>query len=224
VKTSENIGDLAAALAKAQGAVEGATKDSANPFFRSKYADLASVWDACRSQLSSNGLSVVQFPRTKYIGDPVPYEWTSKQGEVQYGVRIACVVSVLTRVVHASGQWMEDRVSTMLPNANPQSVGSAITYLRRYALQSVIGIAPEDDDAEAAEDRPAGGQRVNSKDRPVSGKAGLPDCPKCKSNKDVIVSKFGPGFYCLKSKTKFDPVADQAATDPQVEQYAEAFE
>ncbi len=223
MKTSENIGDLAAALAKAQGAVEGATKDSANPFFRSKYADLASVWDACRSQLSSNGLSVVQFPRTKYIGDPVPYEWTSKQGEVQYGVRIACVVSVLTRVVHASGQWMEDRVSTMLPNANPQSVGSAITYLRRYALQSVIGIAPEDDDAEAAEARPAAGQRVDAKDRPVARKAGIPPCPGCDTNAEAIVSKKGPGFYCFTCKKSWDPVADEARTSAAAAEAAELF-
>jgi hypothetical protein len=68
-------------------------------------------------------------------------------GEKRYGVRVVCVVSVLTRITHASGQWMEDSVSTMLPTGDPQAVGSAITYLRRYALQSVAGVAPEDDDA-----------------------------------------------------------------------------
>lgn len=148
--TSEQINDIAAALAKAQGEMGGAVKDSANPFFRSKYADLASVWEACRGPLSKHGLSVVQFPKTEYSGSPEPYEWTSKMGEKRYGVRVVCIVSVLTRLAHLSGQWMEDSVSTMLPTGDPQSVGSAITYLRRYALQSVAGVAPEDDDAEAA--------------------------------------------------------------------------
>jgi hypothetical protein len=92
----------------------------------------------------------VQFPNTEYNSEPESYEWTSKQGEKRYGVRVVCVVSVLTRLVHSSGQWMQDRVSTMLPTGDPQAVGSAVTYLRRYALQSVAGIAPEDDDGEAA--------------------------------------------------------------------------
>jgi len=148
--TSEQINEIATALAAAQGEMGGAIKDSANPFFKSKYADLASVWEACRAPLSKHGLSVVQFPKTEYSGLPEPYEWTSKQGEKRYGVRVVCIVSVLTRLTHKSGQWMEDVVSTMLPTGDPQSVGSAITYLRRYALQSVAGVAPEDDDGEAA--------------------------------------------------------------------------
>jgi len=59
---SEQINELATALAKAQGKITGALKDSANPFYKSRYADLASVWDACRAALSENGLAVVQFP------------------------------------------------------------------------------------------------------------------------------------------------------------------
>lgn len=148
--TSEQINELAAALSKAQGEMGGAVKDSANPFFKSKYADLASVREAIRAPFAKQGLSVVQFPKSEYNGAPEPYEWTAKSGEKRYGVRVVCVVSVLTRLLHASGQWMEDSVSTMLPTGDPQAVGSAITYLRRYALQSVAGVAPEDDDAEAA--------------------------------------------------------------------------
>lgn len=151
--TSESINEIAGAMAKAQGAMGGAMKDAKNPFFNSKYADLASVWEACREALSANGLSVVQFPKTAYRGEPEPYEWTAKSGEKRYGVRVVCVVSVLTRLTHSSGQWMEDEVSTMLPTGDPQAVGSAITYLRRYALQSVAGVAPEDDDGEAAHSR-----------------------------------------------------------------------
>lgn len=171
MNTSEQIQDIAAALAKAQGEMGGAVKDSANPFFKSKYADLASVWDACRGPLTKHGIAVVQFPKTEYQGEPVPYEWTSKMGETRYGVRVVCVVSVVTRLTHSSGQWIEDAVSTMLPTGDPQAVGSAITYLRRYALQSVAGVAPEDDDAEAAHSRGNGQTAV----RPITAPKGYED-------------------------------------------------
>lgn len=151
--TSEQINELAAALAKAQAAMSGAVKDSSNPFFKSKYADLASVWDACRGPLTANGLSVMQFPQTEYDGTPEIYEWQSRAGETRMGVKVLCTVHVVTRLLHVSGQWIEGSVSAMLASADPQAVGSAITYLRRYSLQSVVGVAPEDDDAEAAQER-----------------------------------------------------------------------
>lgn len=150
MNTSEKIDMLCAALSKAQGEMEGAIKDANNPFFKSKYADLASVRDATREPFKNHGLAVVQFPKAEFSGTPEPYEWKSKAGETRYGVRVVCVVSVVTRLVHESGQFMEDAVSTMLPTGDPQSVGSAISYLRRYAWQSVAGVAPEDDDGEAA--------------------------------------------------------------------------
>jgi hypothetical protein len=151
MQTSEQINELAAALAKAQGEMRGAVKDATNPFFKSKYADLASVWEACRGPLTKHGLSVAQFPNTEYQGTPEPYQWTSRNGEERHGIRVVCIVSIRTRLLHSSGQWLEDAVSTMLPTGDPQAVGSAISYLRRYALQSVAGVAPEDDDAEAAQ-------------------------------------------------------------------------
>lgn len=130
MKTSEQINELAAALSKAQGEIEGAHKDSANPFFKSKYADLASIWEACRGPLSKNGLAVVQLPRLD--GNFVVME---------------------TRLLHSSGQWIEGELAATAKDDGPQAVGSTCTYLRRYALQSVIGVAPEDDDGEAATDR-----------------------------------------------------------------------
>ncbi len=128
--TSPTIDLLAAALAKAQGQLEGAVKDSANPFFKSKYADLASVWEACRKPLAANGIAVVQSP--------------SADG---------AKVSVETLLTHTSGQWIKGIVTVAAKDDSPQAVGSAITYLRRYALQSFVGVAPEDDDAEAAQGR-----------------------------------------------------------------------
>lgn len=130
---SEQINEIATALAKAQGAITGAVKDSANPFFKSKYADLASVWDACRKPLSDNGLSVIQSPEAD-------------------GPR----VTLETILLHTSGQWFRNALSVSAKDDSPQAIGSAITYLRRYVLQSFAGVAPEEDDAEAAQGRPNG--------------------------------------------------------------------
>lgn len=127
---SESIAELSAALAKAQGVMAGASKDSSNPFFKSKYADLSSVWDACRKPLSDNGLSVVQTS-----------EFMPENPDM------VCIETVLC---HASGQWIKGKLAVKPVKSDPQSVGSCITYLRRYSLQSMVGIAPEDDDGNAA--------------------------------------------------------------------------
>jgi hypothetical protein len=121
---SENIADLAASLAKAQGAMEAAIKDSVNPHFRSKYADLASIWEAVRRPLSDNGIAVVQL-----VSSPA-----------------ADVVTVTTMLAHASGQWMRSSLSLTAVGSTPQNLGSAITYGKRYGLAAMVGIAPDDDD------------------------------------------------------------------------------
>lgn len=127
MKYSEQINELAAALAKAQAEMEGATKDSDNPFFKSKYADLQSVWAACRKALTKNGLAVAQVAG----------------GDGQ-------TVTVTTLLTHSSGQWLRGEL-TMVPTKNdPQGMGSCITYARRYALAAMVGVAPEDDDGNAA--------------------------------------------------------------------------
>lgn len=130
MKASTEVGKLFAALSAAQGQITGAVKDSANPFFKSTYADLASVWAACRTPLSANGLAVVQVPRA--AGKSITVE---------------------TILGHASGEWISDELTSEAKDATPQSVGSTITYLRRYALSALVGIAPEDDDGEAAQGR-----------------------------------------------------------------------
>lgn len=131
MQTSELINELSTALAKAQGKIKGATKDADNPYFKSKYADLASVWDACRAELAANGLSVVQAPRASAFEGG----W---------------IIEVETRLLHASGQWMADSLTLPVGKPDAQGVGSAITYARRYALASFVGVAPEDDDGNAA--------------------------------------------------------------------------
>lgn len=128
---SEQINELAAALAKAQGQIEGAKKDSINPHFKNRYADLASVWDACREALTTNGLSVVQ---------------SAENCEAGYGVT--------TMLLHTSGQWIRGTLYLKPAKDDPQGAGSALTYARRYALAAMVGIAPEDDDANAASQKP----------------------------------------------------------------------
>lgn len=123
LRQSDTIAELAKALAAAQGDVEDAMKDRNNPAFRSQYADLASVWHACRAALSTHGLCVVQSP--------------------SYG---RGVVSVTTRLMHASGEWLEGTLSIPVGKADAHGIGSATTYARRYSLAAMVGVAPDDDD------------------------------------------------------------------------------
>lgn len=151
MQTSEQINEIAAALAKAQGEMGGALKDASNPFFKSKYADLASVMEACRPALSKHGIAVVQSPRSE-----------------------GATVSLDTMLLHASGQWIRGTATTTAKDDSPQSLGSAITYLRRYALQSFAGVAPEDDDGEAAQGRGNGPTQKSA----AAPKPAAPPAPK----------------------------------------------
>ena len=127
---SESIAALAAALSKAQASITGALKDSSNPFFKSRYADLASCWDACRKQLADNGLAVIQTTDVTNVG-----------------------VVLVTTLAHSSGEWMRGVLPIVTKDAGPQAQGSGITYARRYALAAIVGLAQIDDDAEAAQAR-----------------------------------------------------------------------
>jgi len=125
---SESIANLAKALSIVQGKLTHAKKDSANPFFKSKYADLESVWDACRSLLAENGLAVMQFP-----------------GEFVDGT-----MSLNTVLTHSSGEYMSYLMSVPVTKPDAQGAGSALTYMRRYALAAVVGVVQADDDGNAA--------------------------------------------------------------------------
>ena len=139
---SDQINELTAALSKAQGEITGALKDSSNPFFKSKYADLAACWDACRSQLSKHGLSVIQTTEKTDTG--------------------VCVVTLLA---HSSGQWIRGRLHMTPKDASPQGIGSAITYARRYALAGIVGLAQVDDDGNAASGKGKSDPRGEPEDR-----------------------------------------------------------
>jgi len=123
--------ELIAALCKAQSKFNPAIKDANNPFFKSKYADLNSVWLACKDALAENDLFISQII-------------SSRDGKN----------TLKTRVYHKSGGYIESEIDIVSKNANdPQSLGSGITYMRRYSLAAILGIIVDDDDAEDAMNR-----------------------------------------------------------------------
>lgn len=134
---SESIKELAAALSKVQGQLTFAKKDNANPFFKSKYADLASVWDSCRNLLSENGLAVIQYP-SGYTTNVLD-EKTKEH-----------LMSLTTILTHSSGEWISQDMTVPVTKADAQGAGSALTYMRRYALAAVVGVYQDDDDGNAA--------------------------------------------------------------------------
>lgn len=150
---SKTIAKIAFALSKAQGQMDAAIKGSDNPFFKTKYASLSEIWDACRKPLSDNELAIVQFPETKFLGEPEIYEWTAKSQEKRLGVKTITEVKVITLLIHSSGEWFKNELSTLLPGGDAQSVGGGVTYMRRYALAPLVGVAPEDDDAESGQEQ-----------------------------------------------------------------------
>lgn len=127
---SEQINEIAGALAKAQGEVTAAIEDKTNPHFKTSYSSLNSVWKACRNSTSKNGLAITQL-------------MTGSNEQL-------VLVSIL---MHSSGQWIKSILPISSVKATPQALGSAITYMRRYSLAALVGVAPEeDDDGEEAEE------------------------------------------------------------------------
>ena len=123
MRTSEQINELAAALAKAQLKIKNATLNKINPHFKSKYADLAAVRDAVTGPLAEQGLSITQM-----TGE--------SEGKLV----------VYTRLLHSSGQWIESAYPIINDTNKPQAMGSALTYARRYSIAALCNIASEEDD------------------------------------------------------------------------------
>ena len=142
---SDSIANLALALSIVQGKLTHAVKDSANPFFKSKYADLESVWDSCRSLLAENGLAVMQFPGEYFEG----------------------AMSLTTILSHKSGEWIGQEMSVPVTKPDAQGAGSALSYMRRYSLASVVGVVSanqEDDDGNAASNKTVNQPVVKAKE------------------------------------------------------------
>jgi len=192
MKSSELINELANALCNAQGQMGGAVKDSSNPFFKSSYADLTSVIKAIKQPFADNGLSYTQFPVSNEHG-----------------------VGVSTRLMHVSGQWLEMEYTLPTVKKDPQASGSAITYARRYALQSIAGIPTADDDAESAMLRGDDKKKVNE-DQVISIKKLLDETKvdqtaflewvMVKSLSEILASKYDKVVAALEAKKK--PMTD----------------
>lgn len=127
MKTSETVAEIFTALTQAQSEMTGAKKEGDNPFFNSRYADLNSVIKAIKTPFANAGLSFVQAP-------------------INEGDKIGCQ----TRICHKSGEWVETEIVFNLQKLDPQAAGSAITYAKRYTLQSMAGVPSVDDDGEMA--------------------------------------------------------------------------
>jgi hypothetical protein len=124
---SESIAAIAPALVKAQAEIKGALKDSTNPHFRSKYADLSSVVEAVKAPLLKHGIAFLQGVHDAENG-----------------------VAVETVLLHSSGEWISSTLRIPASKQDAQGYGSAITYGRRYGLQAMCGVPAEDDDGNAA--------------------------------------------------------------------------
>jgi hypothetical protein len=147
MERSEQLADLATALCAAQAEIKIAAKDAVNPHFRSKYADLAGVWEACRKALHKHGLSVSQFAEPGNEGH----------------------LLLTTLLLHKSGQYLGGTALIPLVKSDPQAYGSALTYGRRYGLAALVGVvADEDDDGNAASGR---GYDRPQQSRPQQGNA-----------------------------------------------------
>ncbi len=176
---SDSITELITALAIAQGVIEGAAKDAANPFFKSTYADLASVWSAIRGPLSENGLAVMQLPSAE-------------------GPR----VTITTILAHKSGEWISSELTLTAKEDTPQAIGSAITYARRYALQAAVGVAPEDDDGERAQ-----GRQTQPERRPAPPPPRPQPIPRPQAQKEVLDRKLAD--IQQRQKSAPPPVGDR---------------
>jgi len=196
---SEHINELTTALIKVQSKLKPAKFNAINPFFKSKYADLNSIWESCRELLSANGLAVIQ--------------------TIGYDDSNAPIIT--TTLAHITGQWISGSIKMQPTKNDPQSVGSAITYGRRYALSAMIGIvADEDDDGNATmsktDEQKTPAKKTVNKSQFVSEKQRARLYAKTKASeipdeivKDYLKSKKIESSYKIK-KTEYDAICDWA--------------
>lgn len=159
---SEKINELAVSLVKTQGELQKASKDKKNQFFGSNYATLESVIDASRDALVKNDLAMVQQTTHTEIGSTV----------------------LVTTLLHSSGQWMRGYYPIHAVKTDPQGQGSAMTYARRYAYASMIGLVQEDDDGESAMKREVKKHLVDDNKEPI--KSGN-EKPKIEPVSDLVM-------------------------------------
>jgi hypothetical protein len=167
MRTSDKIDELAKALAKAQAKIKHASKDNVNPHFKSRYADLASCMEAIREPFAENGLALSQ---------PLSNEEN----------KVKCT----TILMHESGQWLASDMSMTPVQNTPQAMGSCATYLRRYMVLGIAGVAPDDDDGNAASGRGNESNYPSTASKNVVAKTTQPTVatPQVKSTGDAAAS------------------------------------
>ncbi len=121
---SEQINELASALAKAQGEMRAADKNCVNPHFKNRFADLSSIWDAIREPLAKNGLSIMQY-----------VDAMEGRGQV-----------LVTMLTHGSGQWIKSILPLLMTKQDCQGFGSSLSYMRRYGLSALVGVVSDDEE------------------------------------------------------------------------------
>jgi len=199
---SETIEKLSEALVKLQGklVVVKKSEEAKTPKYTYRYADLAAVWEMCRKPLSDNGLAVVQLCHNTEVG-----------------------ISLETILLHSSGQWISGEMAISAVNQDPQGIGSALTYARRYALCAILGIATEDDDGEAAIPREAtNGVRHPSK--PVPEKSPTPpiSIPTCPVHHSAMNQGKKEGeWYCPRKLDDGSWCKERVSAKPPVDEHFE---
>lgn len=173
IQHSEEIGKVMAAILAVQQAVDHVDKNQTNPHFGNSYVDLNTFLHALREPLAEHGLVMTQAP----------------------GMENGNVL-VDTMLYHESGEWIRDRAAAPMQKADPQGVGSAITYLRRYSLAALFAIPQEDDDGNAASTNRDNGQQSQQPARPQST---APTCPKCEGDLWDNRAKKRSGKFSAKS-------------------------
>jgi len=174
---SPTLAKLALALSKVQGELKGAVKGKKNPFFGSQYADLAAVWDSCREPLAKNELAVIQ---------------------INSGT--ADKPSLITMMVHSSGEWVRGELFMKQEKPGAQALGSILTYARRYSLSGMVGVCPIEGSSDGDDDGDGGTKRPDKKTaaKETPGKEETSDNVRLVSVKQVtffnkLVEKHGWG-------------------------------
>lgn len=202
MRSSDSITTIAPALVKAINAIEGVKKVSTNPHFKSKYANLEGVIEAAHEALVANGLAVMQGP----------------------GPLDGNALTLTTRLIHESGEWIETDFSLPMAKADPQAAGSALTYARRYSLMAMLNMPAVDDDGNEATKpaaKPSKQEDTHGPDWPnlvnpssISSNAAKKDEKLCEAFKDVRSrANFAPTVKGLESL--IEDVSPIVATFPE---------
>ena len=153
---SEKINEIAKALIEVQSEIMDPVKNATNPHFKNDYADLSAILSIVRPVVSKSGIAVVQTMEPCEFG-----------------------VTIVTTLMHSSGQWVRSRLSMKPGKDTPQAYGSAITYGRRYSLAAILGITQTDDDGND------GSQKQNGNGHKQTKQDGLKDA----ANQDAVMEK-----------------------------------